>query len=132
MTIVLALHSVLRWAIVAVAVVAIVKFFIGWRRGSEFGKMDRGLTAGFSGLMDLQVLLGFIYFFWNGFAGGGFPSYRIEHLVTMLVAAVVAHLPARWKSLDDPTRFRRALYVVLGVLAIVFVGVGRLPGGWTR
>lgn len=132
MTIVLALHSVLRWVIVAVAVVAIVKFFIGWRRGGEFGKMERGLTAGFSGLMDLQVLLGFIYFFWNGFAGGGFPSYRIEHLVTMLVAAVIAHLPARWKSLDNPTRFRRALYVVLGALAIVFVGVGRLPGGWTR
>ncbi len=132
MTTVLALHSIIRWAIVAVAIVAIVKFFVGWRRGGEFGKMDRGLTAGFSGLMDLQVLLGFIYFLWNGFAGGGFPSYRIEHLVTMLIAAAVAHLPARWKSLDNPTRFRRALYVVLGVLAIVFVGVGRLPGGWTR
>jgi uncharacterized membrane protein YphA (DoxX/SURF4 family) len=50
----------------------------------------------------------------------------------MLVAAAVGHLPSRWKSLDDRTRFRRALYVVLGVLAIVFVGVGRLPGGWTR
>ncbi|MEW6029584.1 MAG: hypothetical protein ACOYZ8_04355 [Chloroflexota bacterium] len=132
MTTVLALHSILRWAIVAVAIIAAVKFFVGWRRGGEFGKMDRGLAAGFSGLMDLQVLLGFVYFFWNGFAGGGFPSYRIEHLVTMLIAAAVGHLPSRWKSLDNPTRFRRALYVVLGVLAIVFVGVGRLPGGWTR
>lgn len=132
MNTVYALHSTLRWVIVAAAVVAAVKFFIGWRRGGEFGKMDRGLTAGFSGLMDLQVLLGFIYFFWSGFSGTGFPSYRVEHLVTMLIAAAVAHLPARWKSLDDRTRFRRALYVVLGVLAIVFVGVGRLSGGWTR
>ena len=57
----------------AVAVVAIVKFAIGWAANSLFKGMDCGLASGFSGLMDLQVLLGLIYFIWNGIAITGFP-----------------------------------------------------------
>ena len=93
MNILLMLHAILRWGILLVAVIAIVKFALGWLRGGQFKGMDRGLTAGFSGLMDLQVTLGLILFLWSGFAGVGFPMYRIEHAVTMIIAAVVAHLP---------------------------------------
>jgi len=53
----LAVHSFIRWIIMAVAVVAIVKFAVGWAANSLFKGMDRGLASGFSGLMDLQVLL---------------------------------------------------------------------------
>jgi len=132
MNIILITHSAIRWLIVAVAVIAAVRFSLGWLRGMEFGAMDRGFLAGLSGLMDLQVLVGFIYFVWNGVGSGGFPPYRFEHLLLMLVAALVAHLPARWKNIDGRTRFRRTFLAVLGVLALVFVGVSRLPGGWAR
>ena len=62
----IAIHSFIRWIIMAVAVVAIVKFAVGWAANSLFKGMDRGLASGFSGLMDLQVLLGLVYFIWNG------------------------------------------------------------------
>ncbi len=129
----LMLHSILRWIIVLVAVVAIFKLAIGWLRGGAFKGMDRGLVAGFSGLMDLQVTLGIIFLLWNGLATDvGFPLYRIEHGVTMIVAAVVAHLPARWKNADDKTRFRNSLLAIIISLALVFAGVAGLPGGWSR
>lgn len=133
MEIVLALHSIVRWLIVLIALVAIVKFAIGWRRGNTFSGMDRGLTSSFSGLIDLQVLLGFIYFFWNGLTSGvGFPSFRIEHMITMLIAAVVAHLSGLWKKSEDGLRFRNSLLIVLDTLIIIFFGIARLPGGLTR
>jgi hypothetical protein len=132
MLIILMFHSILRWLIVIVAVVAIVKFAMGWLRGGAFKGMDRGLASGFSGLIDLQVTLGVIYLIWDGLAGSGFPMYRIEHAVTMIVAAVVAHLPAMWKKAEDKIRFRNSLFVILAVLVIVYLGVARLPGGWTR
>lgn len=133
MEIVLALHSIVRWLIVLIALVAIVKFAIGWRRGNTFSGMDRGLTSSFSGLIDLQVLLGFIYFFWNGLTSGvGFPSFRIEHMITMLIAAVVAHLSRLWKKSEDGLRFRNSLLIVLDTLIIIFFGIARLPGGLTR
>jgi hypothetical protein len=130
MALLLSIHSHLRWLILIVALIAVIKFAIGWRRGSVFKGMDRGLASGFSGLMDLQATLGLVFLTWNGLAGAGFPMYRIEHAITMIVAAVVAHLHAMWKTADDKKRFRNTLFIVLDTLIIVFIGVARLPKGW--
>jgi hypothetical protein len=126
MGILLIVHSTLRWLIVLAAVIAAVKFAVGWLRGGAFAGMDRGLASGFSGLMDLQALLGLILLL---FDGKGFPSFRIEHAITMIIAAVVAHLHVLWKNADDKLRFRNSLFIVLDVLIIVYIGVVRLPGG---
>lgn len=128
---VLMLHSILRWVILAVGLFALIKFLVGWARKSDFAKMDRGLQAGFSGLVDLQVTIGFIYFFWNGLAGGvGFPMFRIEHMVTMLIAAVLGHLPSFMKKAEN--KFAVGFYAVIGALIVIVLGVYRLPGGWSR
>jgi hypothetical protein len=118
--------------ILIVALIAVIKFAIGWRRGGTFQKMDRGLSSGFSGLMDLQALIGLILLVWGGFAGVGFPMFRIEHTGTMIIAAVVAHLHVLWKNADDKKRFRNSLFIILDTLIIIFIGVARLPGGWSR
>jgi len=132
MNILLMLHSILRWIILLVAVVAIIKFAVGWRQGGAFKGMDRGLMSGFSGLMDLQVTLGIIFLLWSGFTGAGFPAFRIEHGVTMIIAAAVAHLSARWKNADAQTRFRNNLFTILASLVLVLIGISILPGGLGR
>lgn len=132
MSILLMIHSIVRWLIVITALIAIVKFTLGWLRGGMFQKMDKGLASGFSGLMDLQFSLGVILLIWSGVTGAGFPMYRIEHAVTMTAAVVVGHLPARWKKSEDKIRFRNTLFCILGALLLVYAGVMSLPGGWSR
>lgn len=132
MGILLIVHSILRWLIVIVALAAVVKFALGWRRGGAFASLDRGLASGFSGLVDLQVALGLILLVWSGVAGAGFPSFRIEHAVTMTAAALAAHLNVLWKKADDKIRFRNSMLIILGVLVIIFFGISRLPGGLIR
>ncbi len=132
MKILLMAHSGLRWIILLVAVVAVIKFALGWLQGGAFKGMDRGLMSGFSGLMDLQATLGIIFLIWSGFTGAGFPRYRIEHGIIMVIAAVVAHLPARWKNADDKTRFRNNLFAIIAALILVVVGIASLPGGLSR
>ena len=132
MNILLMAHSGIRWLILLVALIAIVKFLIGWLRGGSFKGMDRGLMSGFSGLMDLQATLGIILMLWSGFAGAGFPRYRLEHALTMIIAAVVAHMSARWKNADDKTRFRNNLFLIVASLVLVLVGISVLPGGLSR
>jgi hypothetical protein len=132
MSFLLSAHSYVRWLILIVALVAVIKFAIGWRRGSAFQRIDSIFASAFSGAMDLQALLGLILLIWGGVAGKGFPSFRIEHAVTMAVAAVVAHLHVLWKNTEDKKRFRYSLFIILDTLVIVFFGVARLPGGWGR
>ena len=130
MGILLMLHSIVRWLIVVVGLIAIVKFLVGMTRGGEFDKMDRRLSAGFSGLIDLQVMLGLLYFFITGFGGVGFPLFRIEHMLTMLVAAAVAHAPSMFKKAAN--KYAVAFYSVLGTMILILIGVSFLPGGWSR
>jgi heme A synthase len=120
----------MRWIIVAVSLIALIWFVLVWLRGMRNEKADRGLMAAFSGLIDVQVLLGVIYILWSGFAGAGFPRYRLEHAVTMIVAAVVAHLSARWRNADAPMRARNNAALIILVLVIVLIGVSVLPQGW--
>lgn len=131
MSFLLATHSHLRWLILIAALVAILKFAWGWLRGGTFQRLDRILASSFSGLMDLQALLGLILLIWNGVISG-FPMFRIEHTVTMIVAAVVAHLGVLWKNADDKKRFRNSMFIIIDTLIIVYIGVARLPGvrGW--
>ena len=104
MGIVLMIHSIVRWLIVAVAVVALVRFALGLIQRSDYDGMSRGLVAGFSGLMDLQSALGLVFLLWSGLTGAGFPLYRIEHAVVMIAAAVVAHGPGRAKKASNASK----------------------------
>ena len=130
MGILLMIHSLVRWLIVILGLVALVKFAIGLAGKNVFGKMDRGLSSGFSGLMDLQVTLGLLYFLITGFGGVGFPLFRIEHGVTMLIAAGAAHSPSMFKKATN--KYAVALGAIVGTLVLVYIGVALLPGGWSR
>jgi hypothetical protein len=125
-------HSGLRWLVLLVALIAVFKFLAGWLRRSPFKSIDRGLMAGFTGLMDLQLTLGIIFLLWNGFSGTGFPRDRLEHGLVMIVAGVVAHLSTRWKNAEDSLRFRNNLIVILVSLVLVVIGIAVLPGGLSR
>lgn len=132
MTILLTIHSIVRWAITLVAIALIVRLIIGLVKKQAFDKSARVLTMSFSGLMDAQMLLGILYLLIDGFGRLGFPRYRLEHAGMMLVAVIVAHLPAAWKKLPDQVRTRNTLIAVIVALFIVFLGVLIPLGGWTR
>lgn len=126
MNIVLTLHSLVRWLILVIALIALVKFAMGWLQKQEFKLMDRRLMSSFTGLIDLQLLLGFILLFG---LGGGVPRQRLEHAFTMIIVMIIAHLPARWrKSADDNLKFRNNLAVIVVTLLLIVVAISALPG----
>lgn len=124
----LTLHGEVRWLLALLAVIAIVKFAVGFIRKQEYKGLDRGLMSGYTILMDINLLMGLILLFG---LGGGFPMARIEHATTMILAVGIAHSNAAWrKSDDDQKKFRNNLIVVLVSIALIVVGVLRLRGSW--
>src|SRR3712207_2293270 len=129
--IILTLHSYWRWVVVALAVVAIIRFAISWLRRAPENGMDRALMPAFAGALDLQTLLGITYFIWDGLARNIWPLYRIEHAGTMLIAVAIAHIGTRrWRRAANPIRARNYLLVVVVVFLLIGAGTSRLPQGW--
>ncbi|MBI5543341.1 MAG: hypothetical protein HY901_05595 [Deltaproteobacteria bacterium] len=84
--IVLKVHSVTRYLVLAVAVAALVKLGLGSARRASFAPADRALGSAFVGLLDLQVLLGLVLVV----AGAWYPALA-GHVVSMLLAVGLAH-----------------------------------------
>jgi hypothetical protein len=104
-------------------ILAIVRTVSGWLRKKTWTARDARAGAVFTGLLDLQVLLGIILYIYPGtytrmaFAGFGAamanPTVRffsVEHIAVMLIAAIVAHVG--WALAKNApaeiARFRRA------------------------
>lgn len=125
MAIVLTIHSLIRWVFVLLAAAVIVKFAIGWLQNKEFKPMDRGILAGLTGTIDLQLLIGLILLI--GY--GTYTRHQLEHTFTMVLALILLHaLPRRWKESPGAIRFRNNLAVVIVALIMIILGVVVLPG----
>ena len=129
MNVVLMVHSIVRWLVVLVAVIAVVRYALVMAGKAQSSGMERGLMSGYTGLLDLNVLLGVILII----GLGEWEAVQIEHAVTNIIGVVVAHFFAqRAKKIEDPKlKARTNLLGVVISLAIIVVGVA-FVGGWAR
>ncbi len=99
------LHDLLRWGILLAALITMLKYFIGWFSQKEWDKSDNILGAVFTGLMDLQFLVGIIlYLFLSPITKMAFQDfgtamnnadlrfYAVEHITMMLAALALVHV----------------------------------------
>ena len=122
MDIITTIHSINRWLIIVVGLIAAVKFLIGWLGKSNYKPADRGLMTAYTILLDLQLLLGIILLI-----GGELARYRIEHAFTMIIAIVLAHLSRLWRDKDDPVKFRNNFLAIAAGLLLIVAGLNVLP-----
>lgn len=121
------LHGGIRWLIVLVALIGLIRFGLAWAMSGNYTKKDRILMSTFTGLIDLNLLLGLILLISGGFS----PTYRIEHAGTMIIALVIAHIPASWRKREShENKFRNNFLVILAVSILIYFGVSALPTGW--
>jgi hypothetical protein len=132
MEILFIIHAHFRWIIVLVALFVLFRYLSGWLGQATYKRHDDILFKIYAGVIDLQVTLGLVYLLWSGFQGAGFPRFRLEHTVVMIIAAVLAHLSVRWKTSPDSVRFRNGFSIALVSLLLIFIGVLMLPNGLQR
>ena len=116
------IHAHNKYLVLLLLVVTAVVMLLTAARGRDYGKLQRALFGSTHGFMGLQVVLGTVLVF-----SMGLVPYRIEHLGIMLVAFGLMHVPLKWKRETGPERSRKTGLVVLGVLALIVVGILRLP-----
>jgi hypothetical protein len=116
-------HSGLRYLVLIAAVVALVVLAMGAFGRKPFGKASRISLAAFTGLLDLQIVLGIAMVVMGCFSGA-----LMGHLMMMILAAVAAHglsVYARKKA-DARRAHTIALIGVALALALIAGGIGAI------
>ncbi|MBS1251494.1 MAG: hypothetical protein MAG451_00527 [Anaerolineales bacterium] len=91
-TLIISLHNLVRWLILVASAVAVIRAAWGWLGALDFVRADNVLGQVYTGLMDLNVLIGIIVLI----QGRGAITRQTEiHPVIMILAAVVAHVGQR-------------------------------------
>jgi len=120
-------HWLLPWLILALGMYTIVRFVRGYMSESAFTGSEGRLITVFTGLLDLQALLGFGYFIWGVSITGIFPAYRVGHGIIMLIATIIPHLSPLWKEADSSTRYINNFYLLLASFLVMLVGIAFVP-----
>jgi hypothetical protein len=118
-------HSGFRYLVLLMGLVVIVYAAYGMATNREYTRQMRALSALFTGVIDLTVLLGFATIF----AGTFYPQLG-GHIVTMVLAAAVAHIVhgIMKRRPDDQRSFAPHLIgtvIVLGMVAAGIMAIGR-------
>ena len=139
MSVLLLLHSILRWVILFLLVAAIVKSYNGMSSGRSFSEGDRKVSLFLMISAHTTLLIGlYLYFFgaW-GFASIrnlGFGEvmknkaarfYAVEHIFGMLVAIVLITIGrgVAKKSIPDLAKHKRTFWYFLVALVIILATV---------
>jgi hypothetical protein len=123
-------HSIVRWVVVAITIVALVKLVAGVVQGGAFDALTQRLMMAFAMGITLQWVVGLVLLILLGSLTGFGVRHFWEHAGAMTVAVALAHMHNRWKAAPDSTRYRASLAIVVVVLLLVFAGVALLPQGW--
>ena len=135
-------HSGLRWLVLLLAVVVIIKSLIGLFGGGAYKKLDNILAASFVGTMHLQLLIGLIlYIFLSPITTSAFsnvseamsnPAIRywfVEHITVMILAVVAAQVGRSISKKSDDSLVKFRFQTIFFTIAF-FLMMTRIP--WDR
>jgi hypothetical protein len=134
--VILALHNILRWVVLVLAIVALVRAYVGWFGKREYTETDRKVGVYFSISLDIQLLVGLIlYIFLSPITKTAFQNFgtamtisdirffAVEHILMMILALILVHVGtilSKRASTDVSKHRRSAIWFSLAILVVVF------------
>jgi len=138
----LIVHSWLRWIVLALALVSLVRAVRGFQGRREFGPADERVGKLFLMSVDVQLLLGLVLYAFlspsthHAFADFGAAMknrvlrfWAVEHSSLMLLAVVVAHVGrVRGKKLGAAVARHKTTLITVGVFLLLVLLAFPWPG----
>jgi hypothetical protein len=138
-SVLLQIHSILRWVILILLFLSIVQSFIGWIRKRELREVDAKLWLFTMISAHTTLLIGLILLFFGryGILSTGLPEgvilmkdrfyrfYWVEHPTGMLVATILITIGRGVvkKQIKDPVKYKRAFWLFFLALLIILATI---------
>lgn len=134
-TFILAVHNILRWIVLLLLVLALIRSYWGWFGRRDWSGTDKRVSMFFSVSLDVQLLLGLLlYFVLSPITSVAFQDFSasmanpdlrffvLEHFLYMLLAVICAHagvITARRVTEPQAKHRRVAIWFTLSLLALL-------------
>lgn len=112
------IHRYLGESMLLVALAGVILAIVGLLRKQALDKPENVLAMVYSGLLDLQVVLGILFYFL--LPGPARPT--LLHPVLMIAAAIVAHVGRVWRNSPSPTRHWAQIGIYGASLVLILAG----------
>jgi hypothetical protein len=136
-TVVLFIHSWFRYVVLAGGIWLLIASARAMRAGREWSPQHERLQLGFMAVLDTQLLLGLsLYFILSPISAAAMSNlaaamkepqlrfFGVEHIATMLIAIVVAHVGrARAKRKRGRARYRSTLLTQIAWLILTLAAI---------
>ena len=130
------LHNFMRWVVLILAVLAVVKYLIGMLTKKDFSKSDDTVGLIYMIVMDIQLLVG-LYLYATSSAlqnlmadfGATMKApidrfFAVEHLVGMLLAIILVHIGrSRVKKYSESSRKYRIGFIFYLVALLIMLAM---------
>ncbi len=135
------LHSWLRWVILLLAIVAVVRA-LGGRSGRPWSQTDTSIGKWFTMTLDMQFLIGILLYVWlspmtqaafEDFGGAMRNSvlrfWGVEHIAGMVIATALAHVGrATIRKASNDRRRHTLAAMYYGIALIIMLASIPWPG----
>lgn len=133
LSLILFIHSWVRWVVLLSGLAGVGKFGLGWLQKQSFTKLDKQILTTFTMSLSVQFVLGLVLitlYLVTVPVSMAVARPWLEHAFTMFIALGVAHATAKWKSAPDNIRFRN--YAIAILVSLILIVVGIMPLGVGR
>lgn len=141
MEVLLDIHSILRYVVVLLVLIVLLKSLVGWLGNHQFTGLDRKLSLFMTSSFHLQFLVGIVLFFMSPTVSKGLESmgdamknqilrfWTVEHTSMMLIAVVLATIAnAQAKRAKTArSKFKRLFIFMLIVSVLLYLAI---PWPW--
>lgn len=138
----LTLHSLYRWVVMLLTLVAVARALLGWLGKKDWMPLDDKLGKWLTISMDVQLLLGLVLHvflspltqaafkdFGAAMANSALRFFAVEHLLLMVIAVVLGHIGrALSKKATEAMAKHRLAAILYGLMALAILAA--IP--WSR
>lgn len=137
------LHSALRYVVVILLIVAILKAFAGWFGNKSYTEGDRKLALFTMISVHLQLVIGLILYFISPVVQSALADmgaamkdtqlrfWAVEHIATNIIGIIlitIGYSTAKRASTDKAKFTRTAIFYLIGFILIM----SAIPWPWSR
>lgn len=124
------LHSLNRYIILALLLTVIVSSLMKWKGNKPFTKTDDKLNLFTFIATHIQLVLGFVLYFWNksglvnfeGMANKTYRFFTVEHTVGMLIAiALITIGRIKGKKITDGVKRHKTTFIYFFIALIIII-----------